>query len=72
MNISVRHWHLAAVDWAEYSEGQERANDVETNLITKPEHLLFFTIDSDQEENNYNHWARDSSHHGQEIGEASD
>ena len=67
------HGHLAAVDSAsaKHGEGQERTDDVDTNLSTKPELLLFFTIDGDQEENNYNHWARDSGHDGQEIGAAS-
>ena len=63
--------HFAAVDCTKHSEGQERTGDVDTNLSTKPELLLFFTIDGDQEENNYNHWARDSGHDGQEIGAAS-
>ena len=51
-----------------------RADDVDTNLGTKPGLLLdeiFFTIGGDQEESKYKHWARDSRHPGQEVGATS-
>jgi len=65
------HGHLAAVDSAEYGEGEEGDDDVDTNLGTKPELLVkivSFRIVCDQEESNKNHRSRDSSHHGQEAG----
>jgi len=69
------HGHLAAVDCSEDCENKERADDVDTDLSTKPELLMLiilYTSAGDQEESNNHDRSRDSGDHGQDVGAAPD